>query len=160
YERLPKAARAQLHERLALWLARCGTELVALDELLGHHLEQAYRYGAALGARDSELARRAACHLRAAGLRAHHRGDARAAANLLGRASLISPADAPARLELLLPYAYALNESGRVHEAQATRAELHELATAIGDRRLAALARSASLAEEVYVDPDADLEQA
>src|SRR5262249_18370699 len=37
YSRLPKAERAELHERLAEWLVDGG------DEIVGYHLEQAYR---------------------------------------------------------------------------------------------------------------------
>ena len=43
YEALPKSARADLHQRLAAWLEDHGTELVELDEILGYHLEQAWR---------------------------------------------------------------------------------------------------------------------
>ena len=49
YEALPKAERAELHERFADWLEEHGAELVELDELLGYHLEQAYRYRLELG---------------------------------------------------------------------------------------------------------------
>ena len=49
YEALPKAERAELHERFAGWLEQHGDELVELDELLGYHLEQAYRYRQELG---------------------------------------------------------------------------------------------------------------
>ncbi len=41
YDALPKAERAELHERFADWLAEHGAELVELDELVGYHLEQA-----------------------------------------------------------------------------------------------------------------------
>ena len=44
YDALPKAARAELHERFADWLEQRGGELVELDEILGYHLEQASRY--------------------------------------------------------------------------------------------------------------------
>ena len=37
YEALPKAARADLHERFALWLEEHGAELVELDEIVGYH---------------------------------------------------------------------------------------------------------------------------
>ena len=60
YDALPKATRAELHERFADWLDERGAELVELDEIVGYHLEQAYRYRAELGAtdgRDEELAR-------------------------------------------------------------------------------------------------------
>ena len=43
YEALPKSARADLHQRLAAWLEEHGTEFVELDEILGYHLEQAWR---------------------------------------------------------------------------------------------------------------------
>jgi class 3 adenylate cyclase len=43
YESLPKAERAELHEQCADWLA-AGGERIELDELLGYHLEQSYRY--------------------------------------------------------------------------------------------------------------------
>ena len=49
YEALPKATRAELHERFADWLAEHGAELVELDEILGYHLEQAHRYRTELG---------------------------------------------------------------------------------------------------------------
>ena len=52
YNALPKATRADLHERYAAWLERHGTVLVELDELLGYHLEQACRYRAELGTPD------------------------------------------------------------------------------------------------------------
>src|SRR5439155_12567604 len=41
YDALPKAVRADLHERLATWLEEHGADLVELDEILGYHLEQA-----------------------------------------------------------------------------------------------------------------------
>ena len=44
YEALPKATRAELHERFAAWLEARGMELVELDEIVGYHLEQAFSY--------------------------------------------------------------------------------------------------------------------
>ena len=44
YDSLPKEARAQLHERLADWLEERRSELAEIDELVGHHLEQAHAY--------------------------------------------------------------------------------------------------------------------
>jgi predicted ATPase len=43
YEGLPKAERAELHERFADWLAEHGVELVERVAVLGFHLEQAPR---------------------------------------------------------------------------------------------------------------------
>ena len=53
YNALPKATRAELHERFADWLGEHGSTLVELDEILGYHLEQAYRYRTELGALDA-----------------------------------------------------------------------------------------------------------
>src|SRR6185369_1089118 len=44
YESLPKATRAELHERFADWLAT--HQLVERNEIVGYHLEQAHRYRA------------------------------------------------------------------------------------------------------------------
>ncbi len=55
YGSIPKATRAELHERLARWL---DTRPDALDEIVGFHLEQAYRCGAELGDPDPALAER------------------------------------------------------------------------------------------------------
>ena len=54
YDALPKATRAELHERFAAWLEEHGTELVELDEILGYHLEQALRYRGELGLPDDD----------------------------------------------------------------------------------------------------------
>ena len=86
YEALPKATRADLHERFADWMGEHGAELVELDEILGYHLEQAARYRLELGKPAPELAARAAALLAAAGVRALDRVDMHAAANLLPRA--------------------------------------------------------------------------
>ncbi len=86
YDALPKATRAELHERFALWLEAHGGDLVELDEILGYHLEQAARYRAELGAEPDDLALRAGTHLTAAGRRAVFRGDIEAGKRLLFRA--------------------------------------------------------------------------
>ena len=46
---MPKATRAELHEQFAAWLETRGAELVELDEIVGYHLEQAFRYRGELG---------------------------------------------------------------------------------------------------------------
>ena len=53
YEALPKATRAELHERFAEWLS--GHDLVESDEIVGYHLEQAHRYRAELDGSDAAL---------------------------------------------------------------------------------------------------------
>ena len=85
------------------------------DEILGHHLEQAYRYRSELGHEDEgarRLGRRAGGLLSAAGRRAFMRGDAPAAAALLGRAAELLPQDSDERLELLPSLSSALMQSG------------------------------------------------
>ena len=99
YDALPKATRAELHERFAAWLEQRGEELVELDEILGYHLEQAARYKQELGQADPTLAERAGERLAAAGRRALWRGDDRAAAGLLERALELTR---PARLDVVL----------------------------------------------------------
>ena len=88
YEGLPKAVRAELHERFADWL-EANVALVEQDEILGYHLEQAARYRVELDPADpaaAELARRAAERLATAGRAASARGDLHATRNLLHRA--------------------------------------------------------------------------
>ena len=92
YDALPKATRAQLHERLATWLEERGSGLVERDELLGYHLERACRYRAELGTPDdAALTAKARRHLTAGGHRAVLRQDHRAAVSLLGRAAALVP---------------------------------------------------------------------
>ncbi len=87
YDALPKATRAELHERFARWLVEHGGELAELDEIAGWHFEQAARYRSELGRPDDpELAGLAGEHLYAAGVRAYRRSDAAAARSLLERA--------------------------------------------------------------------------
>jgi class 3 adenylate cyclase/tetratricopeptide (TPR) repeat protein len=88
YEGLPKAVRANLHERFADWV-EVNAQLVEQDEIVGYHLEQASSYRAELDATDpraSALARRAAERLGKAGRASLERGDMHAARNLLRRA--------------------------------------------------------------------------
>ncbi len=54
YDALAKATRAELHERFADWLEEHGRDLVELDELIGYHLEQAYRHRTELGHGDTQ----------------------------------------------------------------------------------------------------------
>jgi len=99
YDGLPKAARAELHERFSAWLEIHGTELIELDEILGYHLEQAYRYRAELGIEEErtyDLARRAADRLAVAGERAALRDDAAAAIVLYERTLALAPDDSRA----------------------------------------------------------------
>ena len=113
YDALPKAIRAELHERFAAWLEQHGTDLVELDEVLGYHLEQAHRYRAALGAVDEAdrgRAARAGELLARAGRRALDRSDRRAAANLLERATALLPEPSTEHVHALLDLGHCLLE--------------------------------------------------
>ncbi len=141
YEALPKAIRAGLHERFAGWIAERGADLVELDEVVGYHLERAYRYRVALGPADEaarELSRRAAERLAAAGAKAAARGDVRAANGLLERAVSLLPAGDARRLRLLPPLGRALLEAGQWARADEVLSEAVSDARAAGDRWVAA----------------------
>ena len=90
YQAMPKEQRAELHERFAEWLERAaGERLPEYEEILAHHLEQAYRYRLELGPADEharELARAAAGRLLSSADRAQRRGDFTAARHQLERA--------------------------------------------------------------------------
>ena len=134
YDALPKATRADLHERFASWLEEHGTELVELDEILGYHLEQVFRYRAELGTPDDgTLAAAARRRLTAAGLRADLRQDYGAAVSLLERAAVLgSPAELDIALEIEL--GDALIWTGRADDALRRADALAERAAAAGDR--------------------------
>jgi class 3 adenylate cyclase/tetratricopeptide (TPR) repeat protein len=143
YDALPKVVRAELHGRFAGWLEQHAAGLVERDEIVGYHLQQAYRYRAELGRLDAEtreLGELAAAHLRAAGLRATDRGDVHAAASLLGRALEVGIAEPRERAHLQVELGEALAGTGQRMEADAVMAEAIEAATAVGERGLAASA--------------------
>jgi class 3 adenylate cyclase/tetratricopeptide (TPR) repeat protein len=134
YEALPKARRADLHERHASWLEERGTELVELDELLGYHLEQAVRYRRELGQPpDPKLASAARERLTSAGRRALRRLDFGAAVSLLQRAAnLVPPGELDLSLETDLIDALSWNRP--VEEALDRARLLVEQAVEAGDR--------------------------
>ncbi len=120
YESLPKATRAELHERFADWLSH--HDLVERDEIVGYHLEQAHRYLAELDSADpvlDVLACRAAEHLTDAGRGALDRGDYNAGRSLLRRAHAIAPMGDERRHAVAADLSFALYESGDVDEAAA-----------------------------------------
>ena len=144
YQAIPKERRADLHEGFAAWIGRVGGDRAEeQDEIVGYHLEQAFRYRQELGPLDDQarrLARQASDRLAAAGSRALARHDMRAVANLLGRAeALLDPSD-PARLALLPDLSEALWEGGLTEEATALTSEFRTLAEDLGDPELIAYA--------------------
>jgi len=143
YESMPKRSRAELHMRFAAWLERTAGDRVAeFEEIVGYHLEQAYRYRSELGPVDDEgraLALAAAERLAAAGRRALAQWDIAATDNLLSRAIALLPTDAPMRIELLRDLGVALGQSD-LTRADAALTEAMEASRAAGDARLEARA--------------------
>jgi DNA-binding SARP family transcriptional activator len=133
YRAIPKELRADLHERLGTRLERT-TEADAVDEIIGYHLEHAFRYRAELGDHDRNLARRATRFLGASGKRALLTGDAPAAVNLLSRTTSLVPREDPVRLALLPDLAEALTQAGELTQADHVLAETAEAAKAADDR--------------------------
>jgi len=137
YEALPKATRAELHERFATWLEERALHFAELDELLGHHLEQAERYKRELGRPDAALAGRAGERLASAGRRALWRGDPRAASQLLARGLiLLRPVRLDVELELDLATAQPTQQ-----QAAAVAQAAAEQARAANNRLGEAVAR-------------------
>ncbi len=123
YDGILKRARATFHEEFVRWADGVNREgATEYEEILGYHLEQAYRYLSELGPLDDHgraLGSDGARRLAAAGRRAFGRGDAPAAANLLGRATALLPEHDTARFELNADQGEALMQTGRFSEAQA-----------------------------------------
>ncbi|MDP9243370.1 MAG: AAA family ATPase, partial [Actinomycetota bacterium] len=162
YESTPKRARAELHERFASWLARTASDRTAeFGEIIGAHLENAYRYRVELGPPDDEtrtLAREGADQLSAAGRRALDKADISAAVNLLSRAVDLLPAEDQARLELLPDLGMALAGSD-IARAEATLAEAVEGARSTGDRKLEARAGVRRVFVRLLLDPESSQER-
>jgi class 3 adenylate cyclase/tetratricopeptide (TPR) repeat protein len=146
YEAMPKELRAELHERFAGWLERAaGTRVLEYQEILGFHLEQAYRYRKELAPLDEEgrsLGERASVRLFSAGERAVGRSDAPAAISLLQRALEVLPAESPLRPRVLCDLGLALSDHGDVAQAEVV---LSDTMKAVEGRDEPALAAIASL---------------
>ncbi len=138
YSSIPKATRAELHERLARWL---DTRPDALDEIVGFHLEQAYLYGAELGAGDAALARDAAAKLGEAGKRAIGRLDESTAIGLLERATGLLPESVEQQLHLEIELAFAIKNAGGLAVAARRLSACVEVAVDRRDRRAELRAR-------------------
>ena len=136
YASMPKELRSRLHARLADWLdASANDRLTGQDEIVGYHLEQAYRLGLELGSRDDDLALRAARLLRRAGERALDRAEPAAAASLLQRASLLLTCAPGERVAMLPELGRALREEGSLAAAEDVLGEAVEAARSLDDER-------------------------
>ncbi len=139
YQGLLKRSRADMHERFVAWADRANAEAgraQEFEEILGWHLEQAYRYRGELGPLDEraiEIGIDGSRRLGSAGRRAMARGDLPAAASLLRRAAALIPDDHPARPRLLRDAGEALMEIGEFAASEAALAASRTLAEAQGD---------------------------
>ena len=157
YDAVPKASRAELHERFANWLQGRDPNLVELDEIVGYHLEQALSYRRELGEPNAQLAVRAGDRLADAGRRALRRGDERAAVSFLERAlKLTRPIRLDVHLEIDLADVLSATEPQRaaaVADAAADRAR------EVGDETAEALARVVAARDRVLTEPGASIDE-
>jgi tetratricopeptide (TPR) repeat protein len=151
YASLAKEDRADLHERFADWVASSMGERVSESEsIVGHHLDQAFRYRTELGLADAAtlaVRRRAAQWLARSGMAAKQRRDGGAAVALLSRALELLDRDDPL-------FALTLTEYGDLVGWQGNRPEAKRLlrdAISIGRVRDPAAARRARLYEIDHV---------
>ena len=136
YRSLSKASRADLHERFAAWLERAGARLGEYEEIVGYHLEQAYRSRSDLGwpTRRRQLWRRPRSgSSRPAAGRSRAATSRRRSACSSARHSLA--ADDPRRAELLPELGRALIEAGRLSDADRVLGEAMLVAEATADER-------------------------
>jgi class 3 adenylate cyclase/ATP/maltotriose-dependent transcriptional regulator MalT len=122
YNLLPKARRAELHERYARWVAARASGERELGEIIGFHFEQAHGYSTDLqpvhGAEHRRLARAGAHHLGGVGRLALGRGDIPAAVNLLERATNLLDPDEPLLGSLMPELGSALTQAGSMLRAE------------------------------------------
>jgi DNA-binding SARP family transcriptional activator/class 3 adenylate cyclase len=158
YDSIPKARRAELHESFARWLGgKTGERTTGYEEIIGFHLEQAFRYRAELGQSDEAtkaLAREAAARLGAAGSRAFVRRDAQAAIGLMSRAVALMPPDDPARIDLIPNVRVVQGLTGDLNWAEGVLAETAAAAAAAGDRGLEAHALVQFAFLRLFTQPD------
>jgi class 3 adenylate cyclase/tetratricopeptide (TPR) repeat protein len=156
YGSIPKSARARFHAAFAEWLVRkAGDRLAEYEEIVGYHLEQAYRYEEEIGddtRRAPELAEAAAGHLASAGRRAAERADMHAAAVLLERAAALAP-PGEQRVEVLLDFADYLLEAAEFERVEQVLTRAREEAEELGSARLQARATLLRSLRQLAVDP-------
>ena len=136
YDALPKAVRAELHERFARWLEERGAALIELHEIAGYHLEQAVRYRDELGLRrDEALAADAREHLTLAARRLYVRAAESGAISIFERAvALLEPGQIDLALETDL--IENIKWGGRPEDALRRAHAIVDRAAAAGDRTL------------------------
>jgi tetratricopeptide (TPR) repeat protein len=125
------------------------------EEIIGHHLEQAYRYRQELGRPDERsagLAIQGGMRLASSGLRALNRRDVPAAVNLLRRAASLLPENHPSRGGVVNGLAQALIDHGDLRGAADV---LDQAATeAGGDPALRVQADVSRMWLQLHTDPE------
>jgi class 3 adenylate cyclase/tetratricopeptide (TPR) repeat protein len=160
YAGIPKAVRAELHERFARWLQAQGREGRGLgehDEIIGYHLEQAHRCRTELVPHDDEtraLALEAGALLADAGRRALAREDVPAAVVMFERALALLPEDDQGRSELLTELGSAAMRAGEWDRARTLLDEAIESARRSGDRRSELRALIELQWRRSYIEPE------
>jgi class 3 adenylate cyclase/tetratricopeptide (TPR) repeat protein len=157
YDAIPKSLRVRLHSAAAERLAS-EPDGEARDEQIGYHLEQAHRAVTDLGEMDprtSGLGERAGAHLAAAGRGAAARGDVRAAAGLLERATALLPEGHVDRPGVLMDLHEALLFAGEIERSEAPVAELLAALDPSDDSVLAECARLKQTMLRFLLDPGA-----
>ncbi len=140
YGSLLKRERVVLHRRFVDWADEVNRERgreTEYEEILGYHLEQAYRYRTELGPLDDdavELGARASTRLASAGRRALGRGDFPAAANLLERAAGVLDDADTGRPRLLVGAGEAYMEIGEFARADDLLVKAGTAAAVVGER--------------------------
>jgi class 3 adenylate cyclase/tetratricopeptide (TPR) repeat protein len=144
YLAMTKKLRGSLHERFADWLERfAGDRVGEYSEIIGYHLERAFRYRSELGPLDAEtraLGERSSAHLVDAAGRAGARSDFEAVANLLERSLAVGITDPRQRVRVQLELGKALHQTRRVEKAETVLTETSELAARLGEDGVAARA--------------------
>jgi len=159
YRAIPKSRRAELHQLVAGLRSGPGAQ----DEIVGYHLERAYRYRAELGRvgePERVLAAEAAERLGRAARAALVRGDLPGGASLLERAVSLLPDGSRTRAALLPGLGVALVEAGRLADADRVLVEAIGHAEAGGDHRLAARALVEHHLVRLHAGPGGELEDA
>jgi class 3 adenylate cyclase/tetratricopeptide (TPR) repeat protein/type II secretory pathway predicted ATPase ExeA len=157
YNGLLKRTRATLHAEFVKWADEfnAGSDRGReFEEILGYHLEQAYKYLGELGPIDETgeaIGRDGAQRLASAARRAYARGDMHAAANLMDRAIALLPSGTLQRGELLPELGEILVGLGDFQRAREIVLEARSIAARFESERLMASSQLIELLMRMFV---------